>query len=417
MPSHRLPSRPSLTMTLFTALFFTICLLPLAAAANGALGAECTIQSDCKSPLSCLAMNDDEIYSMIGIIQPATACEHASSTPNGCICIQPDTITGFCDSLQECDPSTRCKSTVSDCSPGFFCFPLDPEFGDLDSVPCDASHNDCTCALADDAKYETCGSDSNDCPAGERCVKLEELYSWKCMSCNYKEGLGVTVLEWAEPEDTTPDNCNVENPSPSPVVLPSESPSTIPPLPSADAPATTTTTTASAMPSTDAAATPSSSPVAATDVSTEDDTLPSVSSSPNASAPRASPSASAPQPVPQDDDGEDADVCVDAHALTALSAGDLVFRRHRRAAVLCDVAGSCATSGHMVTFHGTPMTMARYCGGKCTKEVRLVNSPRMGNGGVRVASKTDGLVYTALAARYESGAEEWMLSTLLRLGA
>lgn len=111
-------------------------------------------------------------------------------------------------------------------------------------------------------------------------------------------------------------------------------------------------------------------------------------------------------------------ICVDASLLAHLSPSELVFPSHRRASVLCDTRGSCATAGHMVHFEGRAMMMRSYCklqGEGCVRTVKLVNSPKFKRG-VRVRSKTDGLSFTSFAARYESKMEEHVLKTLIHMG-
>lgn len=110
-------------------------------------------------------------------------------------------------------------------------------------------------------------------------------------------------------------------------------------------------------------------------------------------------------------------VCVDAEALQHLSRRELVYEEHRRSKVLCDLQGSCATAGHMVRYEGTAMMMKSYCTlvGGCEEKVAWVNSPRY-RVGLVVRSKTEGLVYTAFAARYETRAEEALLSTAVHVG-
>lgn len=122
-------------------------------------------------------------------------------------------------------------------------------------------------------------------------------------------------------------------------------------------------------------------------------------------------------------DGEEASptaeepICIDAAALSHFSPDNLVFSSHRRAAVLCDSHGSCATPGHMVHYQGSAMMMRSYCEqvGSCMRSVRWVNSPKFQRA-LRVDSRTDGLSFLAFAARYESKAEEHVLRTLVRLG-
>lgn len=109
-------------------------------------------------------------------------------------------------------------------------------------------------------------------------------------------------------------------------------------------------------------------------------------------------------------------VCVDAGLLSHLPMNKLVYKSHRRAGVLCDRDGSCATSGHMVVYEGQAMMMSSYCNlvGDCTKRVMHVNSPTMSRK-FRITTKTDNLQFTALASRYESAVEERFLSTLLHM--
>lgn len=110
------------------------------------------------------------------------------------------------------------------------------------------------------------------------------------------------------------------------------------------------------------------------------------------------------------------DVCIAVHSLTHLSQRDLVYARHRLARVLCDLRGSCATPGHIVLFRGVPMMMNSYCEAvTCVAKIMHVNSPRYARA-VRVPSLTDGLHFTAFAARYQTTTEERVLATAVRLG-
>lgn len=114
------------------------------------------------------------------------------------------------------------------------------------------------------------------------------------------------------------------------------------------------------------------------------------------------------------------EACIAADMLSHLPTHALIFSSHLRAAVLCDPFGSCATPGHFVVHGGRAMTMRQYCAsaveGKCTRRVKLVNSPRMrarsastAEGGVRVGSQSPGLTFTALAARFDTRVERWAL--------
>lgn len=118
----------------------------------------------------------------------------------------------------------------------------------------------------------------------------------------------------------------------------------------------------------------------------------------------------------------DAAVCIARHALRQFAAHHLVFARSRLATVLCDGDMNCATRGHIVVWQGTAMMMQSYCARRrgdglvgCTRRRMWVNSPRMRRG-LRVASRSKGLQFTALAARFETIVEEHVLSGLVRLG-
>lgn len=112
------------------------------------------------------------------------------------------------------------------------------------------------------------------------------------------------------------------------------------------------------------------------------------------------------------------DACIDAALLSHLPATQHVFREHRTARVLCDHSGSCATPGHMVVFQGVPMSMRAYCGRlahACASRVMQVNSPKFSRT-LRIASRSAGLQFTALAARFETALEERALAFAIRIG-
>lgn len=112
-------------------------------------------------------------------------------------------------------------------------------------------------------------------------------------------------------------------------------------------------------------------------------------------------------------------VCVDASLLERAGV-PLVFAQHRRAAVLCDAQGSCATPGHIVRWNGHPMMMKTYCASTavapCSRTVMAVNSISYRRRGIAVDSNTNGLIFTALAARHETALEEAVLRSVVRLG-
>lgn len=111
-------------------------------------------------------------------------------------------------------------------------------------------------------------------------------------------------------------------------------------------------------------------------------------------------------------------VCISVDALSHLDRSMPVYNRDRRASVLCDKSENCATSGHVVVFHGTAMTMTDYCrqpSETCARRVKLVNSPRM-TLGLRVASNSRDLAYTAFAASRETIVEKFVVKASVRMG-
>lgn len=114
---------------------------------------------------------------------------------------------------------------------------------------------------------------------------------------------------------------------------------------------------------------------------------------------------------------EEDEICVDARALAHLAESDLVFPSHRRARVLCDGVGSCATAGHIVVWRDVAMRMQSYCErhASCVRRSMLVNSPRLKHG-LRLTSRTDGLEFTAFAARFNTRLEEQVLTRLVHIG-
>lgn len=113
------------------------------------------------------------------------------------------------------------------------------------------------------------------------------------------------------------------------------------------------------------------------------------------------------------DNSSEDPVCVDAEALEGM---EVVFERDVKAGVLCDEFGSCATEGHIVAYKGIAMMMKSYCEiVGCVRKVLLVNSP-VRRRGLRVKSRTEGLEYTAFAARFGTRVEELILTTAVRIG-
>lgn len=202
-----------------------------------------------------------------------------------------------------------------------------------------------------------------------------------------------------------------ERPPPSHSVRPSLSQTIAQPSPSAEASATTQFTPSPSETQALVSATPNPS---ATYVPAEQS--PSVSSTPQVTS--SSHSVTSPSPSASSSVSSSSNKgCVDSRALSHFSKEELVFAEHRVARVLCDQNGSCATAGHMVMWEGAAMMMQTYCKveGGCREEQMLVNSPRMAVK-LRVRSKTEGLQYTAFAARFATGTEEMFLRALVRVG-
>lgn len=110
------------------------------------------------------------------------------------------------------------------------------------------------------------------------------------------------------------------------------------------------------------------------------------------------------------------ETCIAAKSLGHLPQHMLVYKHHVLGRVLCDAQGSCATPGHMIHFHGEAMMMMTYCGRVgCEEDVMHVNSPRYRRN-LRISSDTDGLTFTAFAARYGSLAEENVLRAVVWMG-
>lgn len=112
----------------------------------------------------------------------------------------------------------------------------------------------------------------------------------------------------------------------------------------------------------------------------------------------------------------ESEVCIAVKHLQHLSVTGRVYSKDRKAWVLCDNWGNCATPGHVVWWKGRGMMMKRYCEqvGGCERNVEWVNSPR--GWGVRVASNREGLQFSSLAARWVTPLEESVLAGLVRLG-
>lgn len=122
---------------------------------------------------------------------------------------------------------------------------------------------------------------------------------------------------------------------------------------------------------------------------------------------------------PEDSTPPKSEICISVHHLSHLSKSDLIYSSHKHARVLCDQHLSCATPGHIVIYRKQPMMMSSYCElvhGGCKSSVKLVNSPRLSASQQRIASRSEDLQFTPLAARYATRIEERMLTLVMRFG-
>lgn len=243
---------------------------------------------------------------------------------------------------------------------------------------------------------------STDCSLGEVCVQLTDSDD-KNGECNSHKLVALEYFEGVYVEVNGSKRRKIRPPSPVPTLLAtvSASISTIPS--SSSSPIASSSVSASVSPSASSSPSPSSS---APLLSESGSSTPSAAASSDSSEAEVDPDQASPEPI-----------CIDAEALVDMSSSQLVFKTARRASVLCDTKNSCATAGHMVTWQGHTMMMQTYCTlhASCVRRVKSVNSPRMQRG-LRVRSRTDGLHFTALAARYESKVEETVLRNVVSLG-
>lgn len=226
-------------------------------------------------------------------------------------------------------------------------------------------------------------SSSSDCLENDKCYGSDDLDQNYCLSCN---------VDVDEDELQAVDEGNCES---------SSSTQGTPQPPQSESPRATLSATASPKPSRSHAAQESTSAAAA----------PSQAGSP--ASPVGSNTPPAGSPIAK------VGICISADLLEHLEPSELVFGTHRRASVLCDRFGNCATPGHMLIFRGTPQSMHDYCaryGGTCVRRVKLVNSPKM-KLGLRIASRSLDVQFTAFAAAKESWVETTMLRIILRMGA
>lgn len=328
----------------------------------------------------------------------------------------------------ECD-------SKSDCRGSRFCVDDSNSF-------CEPSAS-CVCLPGKDLRCVT----DNDCDLGELCEKFRSR-EFVCVSA-------IALFESSEsnpkfspdpsPEvpptptlDVSPELPPTPSLNASPLSSPSTSQSLFPAASLSPSPSRSSSSTPAASP-TPSPARPSSSTLTASPSPSPTTSSPSTPlpcpspspvspSQPSPSASPSSPSAPLPpslsaSPAPtasisfeaSPDTTEDG-ICIDAKALRHFTSDQLVFQKHARAIVLCDKNESCTTPGHMVVYRGAAMMMRSYCDVVgCEKRVMEVNSPRYRRG-LRVMSRTEGLEYTAFAARYGTRGEEVVMQVAVRVG-
>lgn len=257
----------------------------------------------------------------------------------------------------------------------------------LSAGPC-SGREFCVCKAAELEK-SICLSDL-ECPEGEICVKIIDSLA-EVGECLSEKTLRLEIFDIYTPVNSIPT---------------SFSPIPKSPMPDAATSSPSVTSTSSRSPTFSPSAVP-------------------VSPSASVSAPSPSPSISGEEAQPTADSLESNEVvepsepstCIDAEALQHLPSTHLVYATARRAVVLCDEQESCATSGHIVHWHAMPMMMRTYCEhfATCTRRIKHVNSPRMRRR-LRIPSRTIGLEFTPLAARFATHLEEAFLRQVLSFG-
>lgn len=244
----------------------------------------------------------------------------------------------------------------------------------------DSGHND----------LDSC-SDSTDCSFGEACVTVVDLLVPAQPQCISRKLLELDFFKRVYVEVAGNSTQPISSPSPS--------------------------------------SSPSSSPTKSSSLSPSTSPSPSLSESSAQSSHSAIASPSVTSPVDETSPGgetavspsltmeTESEVCVDVDALSHLRPSELVYNRPRRAIVLCDKFGSCATPGHVIMWQESAMLMHTYCKShtRCVRAIKYVNSPRLKRL-VRIPSHTKGLLYTPLAARFVSRLEESLLRGLIRFG-
>lgn len=255
-----------------------------------------------------------------------------------------------------------------------------------------------------------------DCGSEEICVVVKDSPRQVPGECISEKLLDLQIYDdiYTRFDFPTPDpSQSALEPSPdfSPSWTPDMSlgPSSVKPIPTSAAPSPPDTTTPASSKA------PSTTPEISEGAESSDESPTAVTESPNTSMEEPNPSNEANGA----DSAESAEpsVCVDADALTHLPSSHLVYAKAWRAVVLCDKHESCATSGHIVHWRTVPMMMRTYCEryATCTRRIKHVNSPRMRRG-LKIPTRTEGLEFTPLAARFSTRVEEAVLRRIIYFG-
>lgn len=378
---------------------------------------DCTIDDQCREGLFCSHLSENSLGGCLN--------------RRGCTCVPPAAVQ--CSSASDCRTGESCVR-VPDAQQEAQCYssallPREPYFRDVSQtilptpthLPTDGWLFD-LCKEDDDCKQggvkrvcrhftESTGScdgrdmcvckgkneqdavcnSSDDCGNGETCVVIVDSKKNVNGTCISSKLLAFPYF--------VPLYVELSGSTRAPAATPSNSPSVTP----------STSATSSVTSSATSSATPSAS------TSSTSSTSPTFTHSPSVSESEGVTGAGETSEASESPDVNA--VCVDMDALRGLRASDLVYASARRAAVLCDEQGSCATAGHMVDWHGETMMMKTYCEhyARCQRSVRTVNSPRMRRN-LRIASRTSGLSYTPLAARFATSLEERLLRSVVRAG-
>lgn len=289
---------------------------------------------------------------------------------------------------------------------------------------CVSTDDNCVCVASDNS---LCTASAEDCLRGDRCASAADQENGLCVSCGFEEdALDLAYVDGGAFVDAG--NCASNAPTDAPTITPASS--NPPTAVASPTPTPTPTPTVSVDPPAEA---PTSSPSQTARVSRSPQpsvpTAGPATASPSSELPSATPDVTL-QPPGTPGEGEspvesetadadaDAGVCISVDMLSGHPQSSLVYATHRRAAVLCDQFRNCATPAHIVLFDDVPLSMSEYCAQSdvaCDARVALVNSPKM-KVGLRIASRSRRLRFSALAATKETWLEVRLLKLVVAAG-